>query len=411
MRLRDVFPIATASILRTKGRSVLTMLGIVIGVMSVILMLSIGRAAERFLLSQLASFGSDMIFVANGAGDDKTTAGPDPTLKPTLTYDDYKKLHSQSWVKLSDPTLIQNDLITYGGVSGFASAVGAGPQSAELFNSKVGRGRFITQDDMDQSARVAVLGAGVAKKYFGQADPLDQRIKIGKQSYRVVGIMAPGGTRFFSNVDDQLYVPVTAVIQQYNIKHINFIAVKTNIANLTTAKERVREVLRDTHNIDNPEAILSKDDFRVASQEDAAKNASAIGQILQILLGSVAAISLLVGGIGIMNIMYVTVTERTREIGLRKAIGARSGDVLSQFLAEAVLLTVVGGLIGIAVGVFLSWAGIAVISRLQSGWSYVVPWDAVALGFGVSAAIGIVFGYFPARRAATQNPIEALRFE
>jgi putative ABC transport system permease protein len=412
MRLRDVFPIAWSSLTRTKGRSVLTMLGITIGVLSVILMLSIGRAAEHYLLSQVASFGSDMIFISNGKGSDTGGGGPSPIVPKSLTQRDYDRLRTQSWVKTIDPTAIQTDLITNGAQSSFITVSGAGPESAELFSAEVGEGRFISEDDMNQSARVVVLGIHVARTYFGDAaSAVGQRLKIGKQSYRVIGVMAPGGTRFFSNTDDQVYVPSTTVLQQYNQTKLDFISLKTTFANLEDAKEQIRLILRDTHNLDNSEGDLAKDNFIVSTQEDAAKNAATIGSILQILLGAVAAISLIVGGIGIMNIMYVTVTERTREIGLRKAIGARGGDVLAQFLAEAVLLTVAGGLLGIVLGILLSWAGITIISHIQSGWSFSIPWDAVALGFGVSAIIGVTFGYFPARRAAKQNPIEALRFE
>lgn len=254
-----------------------------------------------------------------------------------------------------------------------------------------------------------VLGRAVALDLFPNTEPIGKSVRIGKRNYRVIGVMEKGGTRFFTNVDDQVYIPVSTAMDAYNRKNVDFIAMKTDLS-INEAKDRIRDVLRDNHNIDNPNDDLAKDDFR-RNVSDAAQSAGQIGLILQVLLGSIAAISLLVGGIGIMNIMYVTVTERTSEIGLRKAIGARPADILKQFLAEAIVVTALGGLIGIALGVVFSFLGITALASYQAGWSYDFPTDAIILSFWVSAIIGIVFGFFPARRAAKLSPMEALRYE
>jgi putative ABC transport system permease protein len=410
MRFSDILPIATNSLLRTKGRSVMTMIGIVIGIASVIVMLSIGRAAERFIIGQIAAFGSDLMYLQNGTGDSQA-GGPDPLIKQTLTYDDYLALREKSWVKSTDVIVLSKDLVTYGSTSKFYELYGSAPGSPIIFNATVASGRYLNEDDMAQRARVVVLGHQVAIDLFGEQDPVGQRVKIGQFSYRVIGVMAPGGTRFFSSVNTQVYIPATTAQQAYHVDTLNFIALKTTFQNLEDAKEQIRLVMRDTHKLDNPKGILSKDDFRIATQDDAAENANTVGLILQILLGSVAAISLLVGGIGIMNIMYVSVTERTREIGLRKSIGAKRGEILSQFLTEGTILTVAGGVIGVLTGLGGSWLGIKILQTFQDGWTFAIPWDAVALSVVVSGAIGISFGYFPARRAAKLNAIDALRHE
>jgi putative ABC transport system permease protein len=223
--------------------------------------------------------------------------------------------------------------------------------------------------------------------------------------------MEVGGTRFFTKLDDQVYVPVTTAMDQYHRERVSFISVTTKNISVEGAKERIREVLRESHKLDNSKGDLSKDDFKVASQEDAAKSAALIGTILQTLLGSIAAISLVVGGIGIMNIMFVTVTERTQEIGLRKALGATRRDVLGQFLVESLVLTVLGGAIGVVSGLILSFLAIQIIGYYQEGWMFVFPMNGVILAFTVSAGIGVIFGYTPARKAAGLNPIEALRYE
>lgn len=412
MRITDLFGIARESIRRTRGRAVLTMLGIVIGIASVILMLSIGQAAEGYLLSQIASFGSDMIFVANGKGDEKDGGPPTNSVKETLTMEDYKTLRQTAWVKGVVASVIIQDLLTVDSVNSLTQISGTSPEEVRIYSSSVDRGRFIDDDDVNSRRTVIVLGPTLAKRLFGPVDPIGQTVRVGRRPYRVIGIMEPGGTRFFDNLDDQAYIPFTTALEQYNRNRLNFLSLKpVSGVNVREAMERTRIVLRDTHRIDNPAGLLAKDDFKVASQEDAVRSAGAIGQVLQILLASVAAISLVVGGIGIMNIMLVTVTERTREIGLRKSIGATRGDILGQFILEAVCLTVAGGVIGIGVGLSFSYGAIVLISQFQTGWSFVFPGNGILLATGVSTAIGLIFGYYPARKAATLSPIEALRYE
>lgn len=411
MKTADLARLSYRALLINKTRSALTMLGIVIGILSVILMISVGQAAQQYLLSQIASFGSDLVFVGSGRGDTKRGGPPSGEIKQSLTFHDYEKLRDLSWVKSANGSVQMQDLVSFGGVDRYAMVDGTTPEEARIFNLTVAQGRFIETTDMDSRARVIVLGKDVATQMFGEEDPLGKSVRISKRSYRVVGVLGPAGTRFFSNVDAQVYIPVTTALDAYNKTHLNFLSIKAGDVRPAEAKERIRVLLRETHNIDNPGNDLAKDDFIVSSQEDTMKSADTIGTILQTLLGSIASISLVVAGVGIMNIMYVTVTERTREIGLRKAIGARRRDIMGQFLAEAILLTVTGGLIGVACGVAAAWGAIKLISSFQSGWAFVMPWTGMAIGFGVSTLIGMIFGYFPARAAAKMSPIEALRHE
>ncbi len=411
MRIRDLVPLSIAALVINKSRTVLTMLGIIIGIASVMLMIGVGQAAQRYLLSQVASFGSDLVFISNGKGDTTRGGPPSATQKQTLTMKDLEKLQSLSWPKAVTGIMAMRDLVSYGGVDRVTQISGSTPGETVVFGEVVASGRYISEEDIQSRARVVVLGSKIAEALFGQEIPVGHVIKIAKQSFKVIGVIAPAGTRFFSDADQQVYIPVTAAFDVYNKDRLNFIGVKTGDTRPSTAKEFIRTALRETHNIENPNGILSKDDFRVASQEDAMKNADVIGSILEILLGSIASISLVVAGVGIMNIMYVTVTERTREIGLRKSLGARRRDILGQFLAEAVMLTVIAGLIGVLLGFTLTWLGIYIISQFQAGWTFEIPWNGAAIGFGVSAAIGVIFGFFPARRAAQLSPIEALRYE
>jgi len=413
MRISDTTKVALTSLLRTKGRALLTMLGIVIGIASVILMLSIGRAAEHFLLSQIAAFGSDLVIVINGTGDVKRSDPASQHLeKQTLTFKDYEKLKEQPWVKAANMNLISQDLVEYASESRLTTVYGSTPGEIKVYPNEAETGRFIDDSNVNSHSRVVVLGNGIASKLFGETDPIGNTIKIGKRSFRVIGVMPSGGTRFFTDLDQIAYIPITAAFDLYNRDKANFIMFKSEPGlTLDESSDRLRILFRNTHNLDNPAGDVSKDDFRVLTQEDAANNANTIGLILQILLASIAAISLIVGGIGIMNIMYVTVTERTSEIGLRKALGAKPKDIRTQFLAEALMLTGAGGAAGILVGVGTTWLGINIISSFQEGWVFQLPLDGMLLSVGVSTFIGIVFGYFPARKASHLDPIDALRYE
>lgn len=410
MHIRDLVSMSIKSLLRNKARAVLTMLGIVIGIASVILMLSVGEAAERFLLANVASFGPDVVIISNGAGDQRG-GGPNPLQKQTLTLRDYREIKRQSWVESVVGTIVSTGVATYGPENMNINVWGSTPGEIEIFTGTVADGRFLLDDDVDGRTKVAVIGANVARQLFGDDSPVGKIMKIRRVNFRVVGVMESAGTRFFTKLDDLVYIPLTSAMDLYNKDRLNFMSIKPRDILPDDAKEEIRLLLRDTHKLDNPNGDLSKDDFRVGTQQDAQQNAGTIGQVLSILLGSIAAISLIVGGIGIMNIMYVTVTERTSEVGLRKALGAKQKDVLGQFLAEAIAVTSVGGIVGIILGIALSWLTIQILSSFQPGWTFVLSIDAVILAFSVSTIIGIVFGFAPARRASRLSPIEALRYE
>ncbi len=412
MKIRDLFPLSMKALLANKGRSLLTMLGIIIGIASVILMLAVGQAAQGYLLSQVASFGSDFISVENGKPSEVRGRPPNPTVKQSLTYKDYKKIKGEIWVHAATAIVLARDLVSYGGVDTLTQVTGATPGDPIVFNGAVKKGLYLSNEDIYSHTRAVVLGSKVADELFGQENPIGKTIKITKQPFRVIGIMKPAGTRFFRDADDQVYIPVTTALDLYHKSYVDYLGIKIrDTVNITRAKELTQVALRESHNIYNPTGDPSKDDFVVASQEDAIKSVATIGTILQILLGSISGISLVVAGIGIMNIMYVTVTERTREIGLRKALGARRHDILGQFLFESMILTVIAGVIGIAVGIGASWLVVRIISHYQSGWTFLIPWFGALLGFSVSAGIGVLFGYFPARKASAFKPIDALRYE
>ncbi|MFA5185546.1 MAG: ABC transporter permease [Patescibacteria group bacterium] len=410
MNYSDLVKSSWQSLLRTRGRSVLTMLGIVIGIAAVILSLSIGQSAQMFILSQISVFGPDKLIIHPGSKIQNELSNASPFVDETLTLSDYKRLKREDWVNQISAEVMQTDMVKAGDVNKSVSVLGVMPDELSIGGYSMKSGSFFTDSDIDSHARIAVLGSSLAEEMFGQDNAVGRSFKLGTLGYKVVGVLKPAGTQFFQNLDDVVYLPSTAVLDAYHKRNFQYFIIKTNLP-LADATSRIEIVMREAHSIDNPTGDYSKDDFFVMTQADAIKTVSQITSVLQILLSAIAAISLLVGGIGIMNIMFVSVTERISEIGLRKSIGARSQDILRQFLTEAVLLTMGGGIIGFLFGSFVAWLAIQIINQYQPGWVFIISYFGAGLGFVVSTLIGLVFGYLPARRAAKLQPIEAMRHE
>lgn len=410
MQTNDLIQSALQSLTRNKSRAILTVLGIVIGIAAVILMLSIGQGAQGLILNQVADLGSDQIFVESGAGD--TEGGPpSPFIEQTVTLDDVEALRKRGPFSFVSAQTLTNTTVNGGEISFFTNVVGVDEYQLEVFPATIAAGRYFDESDVKSYSMIAVLGSDAAQDMFGDADPIGQKITMKNGSYRVIGVLDKQGSRFFTNLDVQVYIPVTTALRNIvGSDYVTYIAARA-IGDLEVAKEEARWILRDTHDINNPDDDLAKDDFAISSQEDAAQTIGVVGSALTLLLASIAAISLVVGGIGIMNIMLVSVTERTKEIGLRKAIGATSKEVLRQFLVEAVFLTVAGGILGMLIGVGLSIVIAAILGNIVDGWELIIPPEAIVASVVVSTIVGVAFGWYPAKRAAKLDPIEALRYE
>lgn len=410
MRSKDLLYTATSSLRRNKSRSILTILGIVIGIGAVIVMLSVGQGAESLILSEVADLGSDLVFVEASSGD-PTQGPPDPFIEMTIKLDDVEAMRESGLFTTITPIVISTVAVSHEQQSTFAQIAGVNEDYLDIFPAEVAAGRSMDIADIDTFASVAVLGMEIAQDLFGDQDPIGEKIKVKKKSLRVVGVLEEQGTRFFQNLDTRIVIPVTTAQRDVlGVDHVTFTAGRV-IGDVERAKDEVRYILRDTHDIDNPEGEQAKDDFFVSSQSDAVEIIGVVGNVLTILLSSIAAISLLVGGIGIMNIMLVSVSERTKEIGLRKSVGATKKEILQQFLVEAVLLTMFGGVVGVLSGVGFSFLIGLIIQQFTDGWSIIIPMEAIVLGVLVATVVGLVFGIYPARRAAELDPIEAMRFE
>ena len=412
MRTKDLFSTASESLLRTKSRSLLTILGIVIGIAAVILMLSIGQGAERYILSEVADLGSDLVFVEPASGD-PNGGPPSPFIEQTVTLDDRDALRRSGLFTFVSSTLYTTVPVSFGESNEFTQIQGTDEWYLELFPAELRYGTYLDTSDVESFANVAVIGSEVAENFFGDRNPVGERIKLKSQTFRVVGVFEQQGSRFFQNLDKQITVPVTTMQRDIlGVDYVNYVSAKIAGSDIEESKEELRWLMRDTHDIDNPNGDPTLDDFFVSSQTDATETIGVVGSVLTILLSSIAAISLLVGGIGIMNIMLVSVTERTREIGLRKAVGATQKEILQQFLVESIMLTLFGGLIGVMLGAGVSWlVGFVLKSFFLPTWAVVVPINAIFLAATVSTVVGLVFGIYPARRAARLNPIDALRYE
>ncbi len=411
MLLFTPFQQAFRSFRANKMRSVLTTLGIVIGIASVIALVSAGRGAQNQILTQVQSVGANLLIVTAG-GRQEGRAGP-PTsggslVVKTLTLDDAAALmnpENAPSVRGVAAEVRSSQKIQANGYEKTTTVTGVSPSYFTIRNTPVERGIAFTDADNQELARIAVLGPTLATDAFGETDPLGQTIRIGSLSFEVVGISkAKGASGFGGDPDSSILIPVlTAQRLVQGIDYVQTLDVEAADSSVVAAAQQEIEVLLlERHNILDAQSA----DFSVRNSTEMLSTLQTVTTSLTLFLAAIAAISLLVGGIGIMNIMLVAVTERTREIGLRKAVGARKRDVLTQFLVEAISLTTMGGVIGISIGLGIS----ALIARV-AGWAFLVQWDAIAIATIVSASFGVVFGMYPAAKAARLNPIDALRAE
>lgn len=403
----DLFQETYSALLSNKVRSGLTVLGIVIGIGSVIAMIAIGAGAQSMIQSNIQSLGSNLIIVMPGAqrGTGVQVSSGRGSAQ-SLTVDDAEAIQKEvPLVKALAPEVSKRYQVTARGANTNTQVIGTNDFYLSVRNIEVAEGSFITEQNIRTAAKIAVLGPATRDDLFGEgANPIGQTIRIQRVDFKVIGVTKSKGGSGFNNPDDSIFIPFSSA-QRFlsGNEYLTSISVQASSEEaMQDIQNQITVLLLDRHNISDPQLA----DFNTLNQADIVATASSITSTFTILLGSVAGISLLVGGIGIMNMMLTTVTERTREIGLRKAIGTKRRDINMQFLSEAVMLTFIGG----AVGIFFGWLISFSVSQF-GGITTKISLSSVMLAFGVSAAIGIIFGYYPARRAASLNPIEALRYE
>ena len=399
------FRIALRALKRNKLRSFLTMLGIIIGVGAVIAMVAIGEGAKALVRSQIASLGTNVLVVIPGTltqGGARTGFGGVRTL---MDSDARAIMEEVPSVTLASPTMRQVNQVVAGNLNWSTVIQGVAPEFQQIRDWQVEDGRFINQADVGNAAKVALIGQTVASVLFGNEDPIDGVIRIKKIPFRVIGVLgAKGQTGHGTDQDDVVMIPYTTMQKRVMaITHVQSIVVSAVSAEKTQeAQQQMTALLRQRHRIQPDQ----DDDFFIRNLSDIAEAAQNSARVMAILLGSIASVSLLVGGIGIMNIMLVSVTERTREIGIRMAVGARKKDIMLQFIVEAVVIAAIGGALGTLVGVGSS----GVISRMME-WPVLIRPDIIALALLVSGGVGVFFGFYPARKAAGLDPIVALRYE
>ncbi len=407
MDFEETLSTSFEALILNKTRTALSVLGIVVGIASVIALITLGQGSQKAISDQIESLGSNLLTVMPGAqvmGSVRSYMGS----VTTLTYEDAKAIAKSpqiTAVEAVSAELIRNTQVVAGRANTNTMITGVMPAYAQIRKLEMESGVFISQRDLDSQTKVAVLGPQTVSDLFGEGtDPVGENIRINKINFRVVGVTESKGGGGFFNQDDVVFIPLTTAQKQvFGQDHVNTISIAAkNEELMEQAQNEVGYLLLTLHNLPEPEQA----DFSIMSQEDIIGAMTEVTSTFTALLSGIAAISLLVGGIGIMNIMLVTVIERTREIGLRKALGAKKKDIVAQFLVESVILTGAGGLLGIILGTLIS---LALVKMIGVPWTF--SFNSYLLASGVSAIIGIVFGFYPAYKASNLSPIEALRYE
>lgn len=427
MQIFSTIQIAISAMRANKVRTGLTVLGIVIGIASVIIVFSAGEGINSFIVGQIESFGgSDLVETEikvpstqkqthEVQGGMNLAMGVQVT---TLSLDDMEDINKITNVIDGYAGIMGQEAVSYGNELRKAFLLGVTSSFIEIDQSEVDQGRFFTDSEDKSLAQVVVLGYKIKDKLFGDSDPIGRSIKIRKKKFRVVGILEERGAVMIIDFDDFVYVPVRTYQKKImGIDHLTYMMHRVeNMDLLEDTQEEMRYILRENHDLPHPEGPTdfmgaAKDDFRVVSMTESLEIMETVTGAITLLLLAIVAISLVVGGVGILNIMYVVVTERTREIGLRKAVGAKYKDIMLQFLIEAILITIIGGIVGIIIGVGISFLISFGASAYGFDWKFTVPIKAFVTAISFSTFFGIVFGVYPARKAARMDPIEALRNE
>ncbi len=404
---------ALQNFLIAKMRMFLTILGIVIGVAAVIIVLSVGSSAQNLILDQIRSIGSNLIGVLPGASDDNgPPAAAFGIITTTLKNEDLEAIDDESNVPHAEFVsgyVTGNAKVIYHGYSSTHNFQGVSPDMHKVENVTIDQGKFFSELDNNRGARVVILGSDIAESLFDGEEPLGKKIKIDKKVFRVIGVLEKRGASFAGNFDEMIYMPLdTAQKQLLGIDYLNFIRMRVDSENNLDITERdVEEILKSKHNIDDDE----EGDFSVRNMASFLDIFNNITDKMKFFLTAVAAISLVVGGIGVMNIMFITLYKRIREIGLRMSFGARRRDIISQFLVESIVISLIGGVLGVILGIGVIYGVAEVADYYELVWTVVIELRIVLWAIGISLLIGIVFGLYPALKASRVSPMEALRHE